>query len=270
MAANESDLADRSGRLVEEHRGYDPRIVFFYFLVGALLLVLGGGLAYRQLFRTGLYQARERQQNQRRLLEPGPRGNIYDRNGLLLVGNRPRFAVSLELDGLQKEFWREFIQIRKNYRATGDRDLPTSGQMEQIARVSVVQQYLDQVNAILHRHDPVDAGSLKRHFDRQLLLPYQLIADLSQDDFARLTEHLPVRSPLQIYATSTRTYPNGSVAAHVLGYVGVDEDVAAGDFPGEDLTTFKMKGSVGRDGLEKRFDAQLQGEAGGSIFRVDP
>jgi penicillin-binding protein 2 len=270
MAANESDLADRSGRLMEEHRGYDPRIVFFYFLIGALLLILGSGLAYRQLFRTGLYTERERQQNQRRLLEPGPRGNIYDRNGLVLVGNRPRFAVMLDLDGLQQEFRREFIQIRKNYRATGDRDLPTNTQMEQIARVSVVQQYLDQVDAILHRQDQVDVAALKRHFDRQLLLPYLLIPDLSLDDFARLTEHLPVRSPLQIYATSTRTYPNGSVAAHVLGYVGVDEDVDAEDFPGDDLTTFKMKGSIGRDGLEKRYDAQLQGVAGGSIFRVDP
>jgi penicillin-binding protein 2 len=270
MAANESDLADRSGRLMEEHRGYDPRIVFFYFLVASLLLLLGGGLAYRQLFRSGLYQERERQQNQRRLLEPGPRGNIYDRNGQVLVGNRPRFAVMLDLDGLQQEFRRAFIQIRKNYREDGDRDLPSSSQMEQIARVSVVQQYLDQVNVILGRHDQVDVPTLRRHFDRQLLLPYLLIADLSQDDFARLTEHLPVRSPLQIYATSTRAYPNGSVAAHVLGYVGVDEDVDAEDFPGEDLTTFKMKGSVGRDGLEKRFDGQLQGEAGGSIFRVDP
>jgi penicillin-binding protein 2 len=31
-----------------------------------------------------------------------------------------------------------------------------------------------------------------------------------------------------------------------------------------------MKGTLGRDGLEKVFDTQLQGEAGGTIFRVDP
>jgi penicillin-binding protein 2 len=270
MASVKTDFDDHSGRLMEEHRAYDPRIVFFYFLIGALLLILGGGLAYRQLFRSGFYQEREHQQNRRRLVEPGPRGNIYDRNGLVLVGNRPRFAVMLDLDGLQQEFRREFIQIRKNYRATGDRDLPTSAQMEQIARVSVVQQYLDQVDAILHRQDQVDVPALKRQFDRQLLLPYLLIADLSLDDFARLTEHLPVRSPLQIYATSTRAYPNGSVAAHVLGYVGVDEDVDAQDIPGDDLPTTKMKGFIGRDGLEKRFDAQLQGQSGGSIFQVDP
>jgi penicillin-binding protein 2 len=36
------------------------------------------------------------------------------------------------------------------------------------------------------------------------------------------------------------------------------------------LKTFKMKGTMGREGVEKKFDALLQGEAGGAIFRVDP
>src|SRR5688572_23228503 len=31
-----------------------------------------------------------------------------------------------------------------------------------------------------------------------------------------------------------------------------------------------MKGSMGRAGVEQRFDSSLQGEAGGAIFRVDP
>src|SRR5262249_40496822 len=38
---------------------------------------------------------------------------------------------------------------------------------------------------------------------------------------------------------------------------------------GEELKTFAMKGTIGRDGLEKRFDDLLQGETGGSIWRVD-
>ena len=38
------------------------------------------------------------------------------------------------------------------------------------------------------------------------------------EDFARLIERLPVLSPLQVYTSSTRYYPNGSMAAHVLGY----------------------------------------------------
>ncbi|HVU23563.1 MAG TPA: penicillin-binding transpeptidase domain-containing protein [Opitutus sp.] len=270
MATTHSNLADRSGSLVESRRSYDPRIVLFHFVIAALLLTLAGGLAYQQLFKTDVYHERERVQNQRRILVPGPRGNIYDRHHRLLVGNRPRFAVVLYLDELRGEFRREYLRIRKNYRESGDKDLPTSSQMEQIARAAVVQRYLNQINLVLHRNEQVDTNDLRKHFTRQLLLPYTLLDDLPPEDYARLIEKLPVRSPLQVYATSARYYPYGSLAAHTLGYVGTDPDIEAEDFPGEGLTTFKMKGTVGRDGLEKEFDAQLEGQPGGSIFRVDP
>lgn len=270
MANAEVNLADRSGNLVETHRGYDPRILLFHFVLLALLLTLVGGLAYQQLIKADLYHERERVQNQRRVLVPGPRGNIYDRNHVLLVGNRPRFAVVLYLDELRQEFRREFIRVRKNYRETGDKDLPTSGQMEQIARASVVQRYLDQINKILLRDEQVDGADLRKHFARQLLLPYTLLGDLAPEEYARLVESLPVRSPLQVYTSSTRYYPFGSAAAHTLGYVSVNPDIDDENFPQGDLTTFKMKGTIGKTGLEAYYDAQLQGEAGGTIFRVDP
>lgn len=261
---------DPARAVVETHKSFQPRILFFHFVIAGLLLTLTGGLVYQQLLNTSLYNERERVQNQRRVLVPGPRGNIYDRNMQLLVGNRPRFAVVLYLDELRHEFRQEYIRVRKNYRDTGDKDLPNSSQMEQIARASVVQRYLDQINAILHRDEKVDTRDLMRHFARQLLLPYTLVDDLTSDEYARLIEGLPVRSSLQVYTSSARNYPFGSAASHTLGYVGVDPDVEAENMPGEGLTTFKMKGSVGRDGLEKTFDEHLQGEAGGTIFLVDP
>ena len=270
MATHDTNLADQSGKLFQAHKGYDPRVVFFYFITAGLLLVLIGGLAYQQLIKTSLYSERERTQNQRRVLVPGPRGNIYDRHGQLLVGNRPRFAVVLHLDELRDTVLTEYRRIRKNFGKTGDKDLPTDEQLLTLARVSVVQGYLEQINAILGRDLRVDPVRLNRQFNRERLLPYQLVEDLPPADYAKLIERLPVVSPLQLYTTNTREYPFGSAAAHTLGFVGIDENVDAEDFPGENLKTFKMRGSVGRDGLELKFDSLLQGEAGGSIFRVDP
>jgi penicillin-binding protein 2 len=270
MAADENNLADRSGRLFESQKGYDPRVVLFYFIIATLLIVLTSGLAYQQLFNSELHTERESSQNQRRILIPGPRGNIYDRHGQLLVGNRPRFAVVLYLDELRAKFRAEFIRIRKNYRAAEDKDIPTADQLWTLARVSVVQSYLEQINAIIGRDLKVDSVRLNKHFSRELLLPYPLVEDLAPAEYARLLEHLPVVSPLQLYTTNTREYPFGSAASQTLGYVGINEDVEAENFPGEKLRTFKQRGSIGRDGLEFKFDAILQGEAGGSIFRVDP
>jgi penicillin-binding protein 2 len=261
---------ERPGGLVETKGGYDPRIVVFHGLVALLLLALVCGLAYQQLIKGALEHEQERQQNERRVIVPGPRGNIFDRNGRLLVGNRPRFAVELRLDELRPEFRSEFVHIRANFRLTGDKDLPTGDEMEQIAHASVVQRYLDRVNALLGRSGTVDSGKLKKHLQRQLLLPYTLYDDLKPEDLALLIEQLPVKSPLQVYPTSTRYYPYGAAAAHTLGYVSVNEGADDEDFPGEGLTTLKMKGTVGRDGLEKQFDSVLQGEAGYTILRVDP
>jgi penicillin-binding protein 2 len=240
--------------------------------VAALLLTLVGGLSYQQLFKSETYNERERVQSQRRVLVPGPRGNIYARDGVtVLVGNRPRFSVVIYLDELKPDFFQEAKIIRRNYRKSGMteaamRDMPFS----RMARVSVVQRYLDDVNQILERSEKVNAASFARHFGDQLLLPYTLLDDLTEREYARLIEGLPVRSPVQVYTSSTRHYPFGSAAAHALGYVRVNDDVTAEDFPGEDLATFKMKGTVGKDGLEKTFDDHLQGEAGGTIYRVDP
>lgn len=242
----------------------------FYGAVAAMVFVLTSGLAYRQLFTSGLYAERERLQNLRRIVSPGPRGNIYDREGRLLVGNRPRFSVILDLAELRGEFRAEYKKVERNYAAMPKGERPNDGQLARIARSSVAQRYLDQVNAILGRDEKVRPADLSRHVNQMLLLPYVLLDDLVPQEYARLIERLPVNSPLQVYTSSTRHYPYGSAAAHTLGYVGVNNDPQVEDFPGEDLLTFKMKGSVGRTGLEKVFDHTLEGETGGAIYRVDP
>lgn len=265
------EVDERKKRIFSTHKGYELRVISCYAFVVLMLAVLIAGLAYRQLYRTENYSERERIQNQRRVLIPGPRGNIYDRDGNLLVGNRPRLAVTLYLDELRPEFRREYINIRLRYRKTGDKDIPNSTQMQRIARYTVAARYLETVNNITGRATELDATDLDRNFRQNLLLPYILVDDLTPEEYARLVEQLPPVSPLQLYVSSVRDYPQGSLAAHVLGYVSINDDFEiAEDFPGSDLATFKMKGTAGREGLEKVFDAQLQGGIGGTIYRVDP
>ncbi len=269
--APRSSVPDRPGSMVESHRGYDPRLWLFYGLLALLLGVLAAGLSYQQLGRTDLHRERETVQSQRRVIVPGPRGNLFDREGRLLVGNRPRFAVTLNLDELRTEFRREYLRVRRNYRETGDKDLPNATQLERIARVSVVQGYLQTVNRILGVREKVNAEALERHYSQARILPFILLEDITAEAYSRLLEQLPVNSPLQVYTASTRSYPHGRLAAHTLGYTASDDDLAVNEgLPGAELTTFKMRGSVGRQGLEAALDARLQGQAGGAIYRVDP
>ncbi|PTX97779.1 penicillin-binding transpeptidase domain-containing protein [Opitutus sp. ER46] len=274
MASSDVNLAEHSGSLLESHKGYNPRIVFFYFVVAALLLTLAGGLAYKQLLKADEYSNKERQQTLRRVVIPGPRGNIYDRNGNLLVGNRPVFSAVLHVDELRPRLLEQQRKIRANYRKLNDKDIPSARQIEFLARISLTQEYLDKVIAILKR-DPegpdakIDPQKVQRHFRSSLLLPYTLLDNLSNEDYAKLLEALPVNGPVQVYSSSARYYPFNSLAAHTLGYVRANEDADDSDLPGEDLSTFAMKGAIGKDGLEKQFEDVLQGTSGGSIFRVD-
>lgn len=256
-------------RLIETHSARNPRLMLFHGIIGVLIAVLIAGMIYRQLFTSTIYSERERLQNLRRVIVPGPRGNLYDREGQLLVGNRPRFSVVLSLAELRTEFRNAYKTVSNNYVHLPSDERPNSDQKSRIARASVAQQYLDKVNYILGRHEKVNSNNLNRHINQSLLLPYVLLDDLAPAEYARLIERLPVNSPLQVYTSSTRSYPYESAAAHVLGYIGVNNDPEVEDFDGDDLLTFKMKGSYGRDGLEKIFDNTLQGETGGSIFLVD-
>lgn len=255
---------------VEARDNETRRLWIFYALLAAVLLTLAGGLAWQQLLRSDLHSGRERAQGQRRVLVPGPRGRILDRNGHVLAGNRPRFAVTLALDTLGGEFREEFTAVWKNYRAAGETGAPTNAQLEQLARAAVVQRYLDKLAVMLGRPAQLNSDLLQRHFTQQLLLPYPLLNDLTASEYARLIEQLPVNSPLQVFSTGVRDYPNGSLAAHALGYVGADDAAPQDELPGDDLTTFRLRSTVGRTGLEKAFDERLQGVTGFSIFRVNP
>ncbi len=257
--------------MVETHTRANPRLQFFYLPIVLGFLVLAGGLIYQQVLRSDRANEKEMVQNQRRIVVPGPRGNIYDRNGKLLVGNRPRFAAVLYLDELRTEFRREYDTIVKAYQEANDVDLPSVLQVSEIARFTVVDRYLQEVNQALGRQTELNARDLRRHYNAKRMLPYTLIEDLQPDEYARLLEQLPVNSPLQVYTTSTRSYPHGAAAAHTLGFVSSDNDIAVDEeFPGSNLPTFKMVGSQGRDGLESQFEANLQGEAGGTVYLVDP
>jgi len=255
-------------QLLESHKNHNPRLRLFYGVVAALILVLLSGLAYRQLIIGTIYSDREEIQNLRRILVPGPRGNIFDRNGELLVGNRPRFAAVVYLAELRPEFRREFAELRRPYieQHIPTTDFPLAG----MARAAVVQRYLDEINALLDRDEQVDSSDLEQHLRQRLILPYFLVNDLAPEEYAKLVEQIPIDSPIQVYSSSVRHHPHGPAAAHVLGYVGSTLEIPEDGVPGERLMTFNIRGSAGREGLEGYFDDRIQGQTGGEIWVVDP
>lgn len=252
----------------EVHRFANPRLFHFLWILGVICTFLLAGLGWRQLFKTDEYLEQEERQSLRRILQPAPRGEIYDRHGVLLVGNRPVFTAAVFLVELRKEFKKEYY---KRVRTMRDAGLNVNrNKLMNETRVRVLQRHIDPINTILGRNEKIDLKALEQHFHKRLLLPMTIIKDLSAEEYARLTEQLPVESPVQIIIESARYYPYGSLAAHLLGYVSNTEEVSEEGLPGTHLTTFNVKGKIGKGGLELSFNDHLQGVSGGEIWLVDP
>ena len=265
------------------HRGENPRILFFFWIIIVATMVLMVGLGWRQLVASRKYEEIEKRQTERRIYIPGPRGDIYDRKGNLLVGNRAHYSAVIYLDDLRPEFRLEYSSIIREersrldeiYQATSEAErpeqppLPDYSQLQWVARQNVIQRYIDEINRITGREDSLSSRKVIRHFNEQLLLPLPLVEDLNPDEYARLVEQVPVASPIKIHTGTARYYPYSSAAAHALGYVqNVNPDPE--ELPDDGLKTFTFKKKIGKTGLERTFNNRLSGTAGTEIWRVDP
>ena len=224
----------------------------------AALALLVAGLGYWQLSRSADSTARERRQSQRRVLAPGPRGVIYDREHRILAGNRLQTAAVLRLGDLRTEF----LLAQPAPGPNGNSPAGTAA----LARLAVAQRHLDRVNAITGRRGHVDAALLEHAFARERMAPFVLVDDLTAEESARLAATLGPDDPVRLDRSAQRWYPFGHTAAHVLGRVR-REQVHPPASPGFATTTFL--GTVGDSGIEKQFEARLQGRPGESVSQVD-
>ncbi len=253
---------------VEVYKKDDPRLRHLLWLAAILFAVLAGGLFYRQIIQGPEFRRKVKRQNYRRILQPGPRGDIYDRNGRLLAGTRPRYSAVVYMNELRPRFRREYIGLVKRARQNGhkyNRDV-----LRRRARANVVSQCVSRINTILGRREQIEADDVNKHFRQNLLLPFTLVSGLRLGEYAKLVENIPVNSPIQLHTEAIRYYPRHTAAVHALGYVVSSWDFSGESLPGQDLITCRFKGLAGRTGIEKTFDEHLRGRMGGEIWVVDP
>ena len=218
------------------------------FLLGGVVLAAFSAIIARlgalQLFDYENYTEAANTQSRRLVIIPAPRGNIHDRNGKLLVANRPSHNIVADVteqnNRLKKEFDREYARLMKGdkvLRAIRVRRSPTTtaedvrrkrdkraGELRIISYVNVLKRYLDKTNRLLGRNDSLRIASIRKHFSHTRTIPITIARDLDEEQLARFIEAFPVDHPLKIVTQSVRIYPYGESAAHILGYVKNDRD----------------------------------------------
>ena len=212
------------------------------FVVGGLTalggLALTGRLAQLQVVQAGQYatQAANNQFNFR--LVPPPRGRILDRNGVVIAGNRPSFRVLVVRDETKDL----------------DQTLDLLGQL--------LPDTVDRRRSIIREVNAAPRFS-----------PVPVKSDLTWEQFAKVNLYANELPGVMADMNEARYYPFGGSFAHVIGYVAKpnDRDIQAIRDRGEKVPDILYNPGfrIGRQGVERSFDLDLRGEAGGNRVEVD-
>ena len=186
------------------------------------------------------YADDELRQSVRRVRIPGMRGRIYDAQGQVLADNRPGYSIAIYLEEVrQPGTWTRTIDY--------------------------IEQLLDRLAAELQVERELTREQIQTHIRRRLPMPLIAWRDVDDATLARWAERLSGMRGIDIVTDAVREYPYGSLAAHVLGYVG-----RADPIPDEaEPFHYYLPEMEGRAGLERRFDAWMRADAGARLVRVD-
>ena len=208
---------------------YRNRLAGFMCFMMVAFLLLGIRLTYMQIIKGGHYYELAKDNCIRRQRIKPFRGLIYDRNGHLLVENRPAFNLSIVENDAE----------------------PLEQTVEKLCT------YLKQApEDIMARIEKADGG----------YEPILLREDIDRNTMAAISSHRFELPGINIEARARRHYLYPSLAAHLLGYLG---EVSPAEIRNSKFHEKHKGDFVGRFGVEKAFEAYLAGTSGGRIVQVN-
>ncbi len=211
-----------------------------------------------------IYAERMAKRGEVRVRIPPVRGEIRDRNGVVLASNRASYQVSFYLPDVV----RSFRELNDGYVPKVQYRGRVHGMMKDLEEPDIVRIVNTTVMprlVELNLAEDYNAKQLARHFRVDSEVPFTYREDLDFPTIAKFSEHNVGVSGVQIAATPVRIYPYGALAAQVLGYVGQPEEI--GEEPDVDDFDFYEANAVGKTDVEFFMDKYLRGTAGVRLMR---
>src|SRR5882672_6134103 len=230
----------------------DPQLRIIAVLLLCGLGVLVAGLWWVQIVSSRDYQAHLDMQSFRTVRIPAVRNKILDRNGAALAENRPTYNVNLYLDELRKPFEtacseeishaRTILKqqaeekqrqlkrkLNKEERKKFTLSLRDKGALRQKARYEVASNVVMEISRRLGQPLALNPTNFQKHYDTSLALPLPVATNLTSSQIAVFAEQCTAQVGVDLSVQSTRFYPFGTTAAHVLGYLQKDDSSAEGE-----------------------------------------
>jgi penicillin-binding protein 2 len=268
-------------------------------VVSAGMLVLLGGLWYRQVYASSQYVESLKTQSIRQVRYPALRGKILDRQGRALAVNRPSYNINLyleELSGLFQDAYRKTKaqqdQIKSQAavasglaaktswyqrlwrKSSGAKSRWTSEEIQALGkqvRFSVASNLVFQLGVRMGQQLVLDEKKFNDHYANRLVVPLPVMEDLNSGQVAVFHELASKMPGMYLDIQPLREYPRKTVAAHLMGYLVHSDKVAADSESEMDLEDSlpglpDYEGSVG---LEGKFDDDLRGRSGVKAVQVN-
>ena len=210
----------------------NKRIIFIGYLAIIFVVVLILRLYFLQVMSGEIYAEAASQNITRTRSTAAPRGNIYDRNGKLLIESVPTTAVAVDpYTVLEREDVLSILSRKLN--------IPYSTLIEKLETTKTT--YIDRI-------------IIKQDIDKDTLV---YLKENSQD--------LPGVEVVNIFL---RKYNYGYLASHILGYTGeIDEDKLKSE---ENKSGYEGGDQIGLTGVEEQYEDILNGIKGKIVYEVDP
>lgn len=208
---------------------YNRNALILLALLAAVIFVLVVRLVIVQMFDHRAYLRASRINAAQSMPLVAPRGIIYDRYGKVLVANRAVFSVYV----LQTHIKDRGLLIRMLS------ELLSMPQPE-------IDKKLSERKA--------------RPFD-----PILIRQNVPKEAVARLEEKKHLLPGVVVNIRPVRVYPNGKLAAHVLGYIG---EVTSDDIDRFPAINLRQGDLIGKTGIERVYDAYLRGVNGGERLSI--
>ena len=201
----------------------------FGVLILLLFFALAARLWYLQVAHGDDFRDDAAANQHRRIPMRAPRGTIVDRHGVLLAANRPRLALYATPD------------VAKNAAV-----LARLGGLLHVAPEDIRQTILDT------QQNPYD--------------PLRIALDVPMAVVTQIEENKPFLPGVSTQPEPVRWYPQGSLAAHLLGTMGRINTDEWNAHKGQGYFTDDF---LGKSGVEAAYEPYLRGAPGGTDVQID-
>lgn len=179
---------------------------------------------------------------------PAARGRILDRNKVVLVDNRESIVVGI--------------------------DAQAFGELSEGKQTAVLKRLSATLSAGRPAEEKVSVEGIRKKLNDSRysrFLPIPIAEDVSEEDQIYFAEQADLYPSVEVERTTVRDYPYGSLAAHVLGYVGPLSDPQWQEFEKENDRDkpYARTDTIGKAGVEAEYESYLRGTPGKRVYEID-